>query len=106
MEQHGYLSKSASPAKGFHSSKLWSCTACLPCQAAGSRRISAARESPKRGLEQGSASLWAFQRAVRQLQRIEWALDALRVHPSPRVWEGPWASDSALAGVAGLRMAA
>ena len=59
-----------------------------------------------RGLEQGSAALWAFQRAVWQLQRIGWALDALRVHPSPRVWEGPWASDSALAGVVGLRMVA
>ena len=106
MKQHGYLSKSASPTKRFHSPKLWSCTACPPCQAAGSRRISAARESPLRGLEQGSAALWAFQRAVWQLQRIGWALDALRVHPSPRVWEGPWASDSALAGVVGLRMVA
>ena len=105
MKQHGYLSKSASPTKRFHSPKLWSCTACPSCQAAGSRRISAARESPLRGLEQGSAALWAFQRAVWQLRRIGWALDALRVHPSPRVWEGPWAP-SALAGVAGLRMAA
>jgi hypothetical protein len=77
-----------------------------PVPSCRSRRISAARESPLRGLEQGSAALWAFQRAVWQLQRIGWALDALRVHPSPRVWEGPWAPDSALAGVVGLRMAA
>jgi len=103
MKQHGYLSKSALPAKRFHSSKLWSCTACPPCQAAGSRRISAARESPKRGLEQGSASLWAFQRAVRQLQRIEWALNALLPHVFGKVLG---ASDSALTGVVGLRMAA
>jgi hypothetical protein len=57
MKQHGYLSKSASPAKRFHGPKLWSCTACPPCQAAGSRRISAARESLLRGLEHGRSNV-------------------------------------------------